>query len=210
MRRSQCEITDPRELERILNLAPIGHLATRDDQGYPYITPVNFVYLEGAVFFHSAPEGEKLDNLKRDDRVCFEADVPLAYVGVEFNRDRLPCLTHQLYHSVILRGRARVLPEGEMKTRALNALVARYESDAVFPPVTPDSPGYSGCLVVEVRPERMTGKSDLSQSRTAPGHQRVVAEGLLRRGLPGDLQAVEAMGFETAGDDQGGRRLKDQ
>ena len=209
MRRSQCEITDPGELERILNLAPVGHLATRDDRGYPYITPVNFVFLEGAIFFHSAPEGEKLNNLRRDDRVCFEADVPLAYFGVEFNRERLPCLTHQLYHSVIIRGRAWVLPEGEMKTRVLNALVARYQPGADFPPVTPDSPGYGGCLVVEVRPERMTGKSDLAQSRTPPGRQRLVAEGLLRRGLPGDLQAVEAMGFEIVEDDQGGRRLKD-
>jgi hypothetical protein len=209
MRRSQCEITDPGQMERILSLAMVGRLATKDVQGYPYITPVNFVFLEGAVFFHGAPEGEKLNNLRRDDRVCFEVDVPLAYVGVDFNRERLPCLVHQLYHSVIIRGRARVLPEGEMKTRVLNALVARHESGADFPPVTSDSPGYSGCLVVEVRPERMTGKSDLAQSRTAPGRQRVVAEGLLKRGLPGDLLAVEAMGFETAGDDNGGRRFKD-
>jgi len=208
MRRSQCEITDPGEMERILNLAPIGRLATTDALGYPYITPVNFVPLSGAVYFHCALEGEKLDNLKRDDRVCFEVDVPLAYIGSEFNPDRAPCLVHQLYHSVILRGRARVLPDGEKKTQVLNALVARYEAGMDFPRITPDSPGYSGCLVVEVRPERMTGKSDLAQSKSASGRQRAVAEGLLKRGLPGDLQAVKAMGLEMIGDAETGWRLK--
>ena len=51
MRREQCEITDPSEMMRLLNSATIGRMATIDDQGYPYITPVNFVI----VFMNTNP-----------------------------------------------------------------------------------------------------------------------------------------------------------
>jgi nitroimidazol reductase NimA-like FMN-containing flavoprotein (pyridoxamine 5'-phosphate oxidase superfamily) len=182
-------------------------MATIDSQGYPYITPVNFVLMQGNIYFHCAPKGEKLDNLAREERVCFEVDVPLAYVEVGFNEEKNPCRTHQLYHSVVIRGRARVLEDGEAKTKALNALVAKHEGGREFPPVTPDSPAFKGCRVVEITPEMVSGKSDLIQGKPEEV-RRALAESLLGRGLPGDIQAVKDMGFELAGGPDQGWSLK--
>jgi len=207
MRRKHSEITDPKGMNRILASTNIGRMATVDTEGYPYIIPLNFVFHQGCVYFHCAPEGEKLDNLTRDPRVCFEVDVPLAYLEVAFNPERNPCRTHQLYHSVIIRGLARIVPDGEVKTAALNALVAKHEGNSDFPPVTPDSLAYKACCVVEIKPERMTAKSDLSQNKTQD-QKRQVAEHLARRGLPGDLEAVRAMGFELEGSEETGWRPK--
>lgn len=208
MRRKHCEITDPKEMIRILASTNIGRLATVDSEGYPYITPLNFVFHEGCVYFHCAPEGEKLANLTRVPRVCFEVDVPLAYLEVDFNPERNPCRTHQLYHSVVIRGSARVVPDGELKTAALNALVAKHEGNRDFPAVTPDSADYKTCCVVEVRPERMTAKSDLAQNKP-PDNRRFIAERLARRGLAGDLEAVRAMGYKLERSEGGGWRLKE-
>jgi hypothetical protein len=196
MRREACEIKDAKEMVRILTSTNIGRLATVDTEGYPYITPVNFVFCEGCVYFHCARRGEKLDNLARSPRVCFEVDVPLAYLEVDFNPDRNPCRTHQLFHSVIIRGTARVVPDGELKTVVLNALVAKHEGNRDFPAVTPESTGYKGCCVVEIRPERMTGKSDIGQNKPQINYRRFIAEHLAARGLPGDLEALRAMGYE--------------
>jgi uncharacterized protein len=207
MRRKHCEITDPKEISRILASTNIGRMGTVDTEGYPYITPLNFVFHRGCVYFHCAPKGEKLDNLTRDPRVGFEVDIPLAYLEVGFNAGKNPCRTHQLYHSVIIRGLARIVPDGELKTAALNALVAKHEGNRDFPPVTPDSLDYKGCCVVEIKPERMTAKSDLSQNKPQD-QKRQVAEHLARRGLPGDLEAVRAMGFELEGSQEKGWRLK--
>ena len=66
MRRKHSEVTDPKEIERILASTNIGRLATNGQNGYPYIIPVNFVNLAGNIYFHCAPKGEKLDNLRRD------------------------------------------------------------------------------------------------------------------------------------------------
>ena len=208
MRRKHCEVTDPKEMTRILASTNIGRMATMDAEGYPYITPVNFVFHAGCVYFHCAPKGEKLDNLTRDPRVCFEVDVPLAYLEVGFNPERNPCRTHQLYHSVIIRGVARIVPDGELKTAALNALLAKHEGNRAFPAVTLDSPDNKACCVVEIKPEKMTAKSDLAQNRS-PENRRFIAEKLAKRGLPGDLEAVRAMGFELEGSEGRGWRLKE-
>jgi nitroimidazol reductase NimA-like FMN-containing flavoprotein (pyridoxamine 5'-phosphate oxidase superfamily) len=208
MRRKHCEITDSKEMARILASTNIGRLATVDSEGYPYITPVNFLFHEGCVYFHCAPEGEKLANLIRDPRVCFEADVPLAYLEVAFNPERNPCRTHQLYHCVIIRGSARVIPDGELKTTVLNTLVAKHEGNREFPAVTADSADYRACRVVEIRPERMTAKSDLAQNKPQQAQRRDLAERLAERGLPGDLEGVQAMGYELERRDGGGWRLK--
>lgn len=200
MRRSQCEIKDHREILSILEKAKIGRLASLDQEGYPYITPVNFVFHKGRVYFHCAPEGEKLQNLERDSRVCFQVDEPLAYLEVAFNPEKSPCKTHQLYRCVVIRGRARVVPDGQLKTEVLNALVAKHEGNKDFQPVTQELAPYKACKVVEITPERMTGKADLLQGK-AQELKKQVALHLLHRGLPGDLEAVRAMGFNP--DDPG-------
>ncbi|MBF0531194.1 MAG: pyridoxamine 5'-phosphate oxidase family protein, partial [Deltaproteobacteria bacterium] len=110
MRRKHSEIADTMEIERILCSATIGRLATNGSDGYPYITPVNFLSYQGNVYFHSAPAGEKLDNLTRDPRVCFEVDIPLAYLDTGLDPDRRVSRLHQLYHCIIIRGEAHVVP----------------------------------------------------------------------------------------------------
>jgi uncharacterized protein len=208
VRRKHCEIKDPHEIIRILASTNIGRMATVDAEGYPYITPINFVFHEGCVYFHCAPKGEKLDNLTRDPRVCFEVDVPLAYLPVDFNPDRRPCRAHQLFQSVVIRGTARVIPDGAMKTTVLNALVAKHEGNWDFPAVTSDTGGYKTCRVIEIRPERTTAKSDLALEAPQRDYRRYIAEHLVERGLPGDLEAVRAMGYEVELMEQGVPRIK--
>lgn len=194
MRRVHNEVTDKQEMARILNSTNIGRMGTIDSQGYPYITPVNFVYYQDRIYFHCALKGEKLDNIARCSKVCFEADVPLAYLEVSFNEQRSPCGTHQLYHCVIVRGTAVIVQDVPLKAAALNALVAKHEGHSNFPPVTPETPEFKACHLVEITPEIMTAKSDLIQNR-AEDRRRHMAESLNKRGLPGDLLAVKALGY---------------
>ena len=193
MRRKPCEIKDSETMKRILSSVPIGRLATNGADGYPYITPVNYLFYKERVYFHSAPKGEKLDNIARDPRVCFEVDVPLAYLGVDFNPEKNPCRANQLYHCIIIRGTARIIPESELKTAVLNALVRKHEGHTTFAPITPASPAYKACRVVEIEPEQMTAKSDLAQAKPQQDYRQFIRDQLEKRGLPGDRQAVRAM-----------------
>jgi len=192
MRRKHSEISDPREIQRILSSTNIGRLATNGGDGYPYITPVNFVSFEGNIYFHCAPKGEKLDNITRDPRVCFEVDVPLACLDTSLNPNSPICHLHQFYHCVIIRGTGFVVRNAALKAAALNALVAKHENTANFKPVTKEMPGYKACEVIQVKPISVTGKSDLAQNRSEED-RRAVAEYLSKRDRSGDRETVKAL-----------------
>jgi nitroimidazol reductase NimA-like FMN-containing flavoprotein (pyridoxamine 5'-phosphate oxidase superfamily) len=66
---------------------------------------VSYVFQDGRIYFHSAPQGEKIANLIHNPRVGFEVDIPLAYLGFDFNPEKNPCRAHQLYRSVVIRGK---------------------------------------------------------------------------------------------------------
>ena len=194
MRRKHSEVKDPKEIERILSLTNVGRLATAGRDGFPYITPLNFASMEGKIYFHCAPKGEKLDNLRRDPRVCFEVDIPLAYLDIAMDPSRPICQLHQYYHCVIMRGTASIVENSARKVAALNALVEKHENTEDFPPVTADMSATKACVVVEVQPVSVTAKSDLGQN-VPQENRKAIAQYLFKRNQPGDREAVVAMGY---------------
>lgn len=195
MRRNHSEVTDRQEILRILNATTIGRLGTNGADGYPYVTPISFVFLNECIYFHCATAGEKLDNIERDPRVCIEVDIPLAYYEASFDHERRACKLHQFYHCVIIRGHASIVPNGPLKTAALNALVVKHEGAGTCLPVTEDSPTYRSCHVVSITPSSITAKSDLGQNRTHE-ERLALAHSLKCRSAPMDLETVRAMGFD--------------
>ena len=195
MRRKHSEVSDTKEIERILALTNIGRLATSGQDGYPYITPLNFVSMKGNIYFHCAPKGEKLDNLRRDPRVCFEVDLPLSYIDIGLDPGRPICHLHQYYHCVIIRGSAAVVEDSTLKVTALNALIAKHENTEAFTPVTADMPACKACEVIEVKPVSVTAKSDLGQN-VPEENRKAIAQYLFNRNQPGDREAVVDMGYD--------------
>jgi hypothetical protein len=190
MRRKQSEITDKSAIEAILQRARIGRLATLGADGYPYITPVNYVYWQESVYFHCALVGEKLDNIRRHGKVCFEVDIPLAYLDTGFDKDMPACDVGQFYQCVVIRGRAETIDGIAEKVAALNAIMASHEGVAQFTGITAETPAAARCAVVAIRIESMTGKANLAQKKSAADKEKIRAY-LKGRGLPGDAEAAE-------------------
>ena len=106
-------------------------VATCDAAGQPYITPLNYVFHRGNIYFHSAPKGHKLDNIAVNSRVCFEVsqtDKPV------FAEKACACSTR--YTSVVVFGRARVVTDDGEKVDALNALTEKIAAGRQFVPAT--------------------------------------------------------------------------
>lgn len=192
MRRKQCQVTDVEKIEVLLGRARVGRLATIGEDGFPYITPVNFVWWNDSIYFHSAREGEKIDNIRRNNRVCFEIDIPLSYLDVGYDENRPTCRVHQFYHCVIIRGRAQFVEDIEEKAASLNALVGAHENGGPFTPVTADTREVGLCSVIAVRVESLSAKSDLGQKMKTEERLQL-ARYLKKRGFDGDIEAARLM-----------------
>lgn len=158
MRKANKEIISPAVIASLLCRVQVGHLGTVGPDGYPMVKPLNFVYADGNIYFHSALEGEKIDHIRRDNRVCFEADLPIAYVkGTAAD----PCRAEYLYQSVIIKGTAHIVKDRAEKITALRHLMEKYQPEG----------GYGDFLelklqitaVVRIDIEEMVGKEDLGK-----------------------------------------------
>ncbi len=159
MRVAGKEIKDIGIIVDLLNSAHVGRLGTVGKEGYPVIKPLNFVYYGNAVYFHGASQGEKIDDIERDPRVCFEVDQPIAYA----RRAGDPCGTDYLYRSVIIAGRAALVADEEEKVRALGMLMKKYEplrAQEKFP-----ENKVAITAVVRIDIESITGKEDIGSGK---------------------------------------------
>ena len=70
MRRFKQQLT--REAcEQLLHSQKRGVLAVLGDGGYPYAVPLNYVYENNCLYFHSALQGHKLDAIRACDKGSF-------------------------------------------------------------------------------------------------------------------------------------------
>ncbi len=84
MRRSDKMLTSEEMLD-IMNTAEYGILSTVGEDGYPYGVPVNYIYLDGNIYFHSALTGHKLDNIAFSDKVSFCVVKDVELIPDDFN-----------------------------------------------------------------------------------------------------------------------------
>ena len=148
MRRKEKEITDLKEIEKILQESTVCRLAMVDEDK-PYMVPLNFGYRDGYLFFHSAKEGRKIDVIQKNPNVCFEVDQL-----IKFKKAKTACDWGVEYKSVIGSGRAQLLDKLDEKIAALNVIMSHY-SDRTFD--YPDE-ALEKTLVIKVQIECMTGK----------------------------------------------------
>ena len=148
MRRADREIRDRKAIEDILERATVCRLGLCH-RGVPYVVPLSFGYEDDRLYFHSAPEGRKIEIIKENHNVCFEVDVDQQIIESD-----TACSWTVRYRSVIGFGKAQLLEDLAEKRKALDVILAHYSDKAHE---------YSeGALekvaVIRVNIETMTGK----------------------------------------------------
>jgi len=111
--------TTMEEAQALLTVSEHGILSTVDTEGQPYGVPLNYVYLNGAIYFHCALPGHKIDNIENNPRVSF------CVVG---NIKVLPADFSTNYVSTVVFGVASEV-EGEERYNCLMGLLEKYSPD---------------------------------------------------------------------------------
>lgn len=157
MRGGKKEIREREAVDGLLSTCHVGRLGTIGKGGFPMVKPLNFVYLDGKIYVHSARVGEKIDDIGRDDRVCFEVDVPIALKKSTGS----PCRTSYLYESVIVRGHARLVEDREERLLALARLMEKYQPEGGYGPFPEEKLVLTAVIRIDII--TVTGKRDLGE-----------------------------------------------
>ncbi|SDO68446.1 pyridoxamine 5'-phosphate oxidase family protein [Desulforhopalus singaporensis] len=118
LRRNDKQTTLDQAVE-LLSDAEYGTLSTVDGDGQPYGVPLNYVYRDGAIYFHCALNGHKLDNIGGNPKVSFCVVGDVEVLPAEFSTS---------YQSVIAFGVASEVV-GNERYQALEWLLEKYSSD---------------------------------------------------------------------------------
>lgn len=118
MQKHNQQITDKKIIEEILSHSQICRIAMIDDMK-PYLLPFNYGYRDHCIYIHSAPEGKKIDVLKKNNNVCFEIEQK-----AEIVKDTIPCKWATIYRSVVGYGKVDIITNYEQKKKALDIILA--------------------------------------------------------------------------------------
>lgn len=148
---NQKLIQDPQQIKAILSKAKFIHIALSDSET-PYIVPMSFGYLDNAIYLHSSREGKKIEILKKNPRVCFEAATETELITADD-----PCKYNVCYRSVIGHGQAKFLEDYNEKVRGLTVLSEHYGNKGPF---EYEEWKVNRMCVIKIEIEKMTGKEN--------------------------------------------------
>jgi nitroimidazol reductase NimA-like FMN-containing flavoprotein (pyridoxamine 5'-phosphate oxidase superfamily) len=151
-RHKERMIEDRKEIDEILENTQVGRLAASMDNR-PYVVPVNFVYHERKIYFHSGTEGQMISYLKANRQVCFEVDESELVPNVD------PCEFTFRYRSVIAFGRVRFIEGIEEKHAVLALFVQKYDKGKVAAYPIPEGK-LADVAMGEITLEKVTGKKN--------------------------------------------------
>lgn len=193
------QIKSYEKAKEFLHQEHVGRMSTIDENGYPQIIPMNFVFLNDAVYMHSHPKGEKIENFKRNEKVGFEVDRELEFLPSYFEDPANASLADTLYISIVIKGNASLVTNREEKTLALNGLMEKYQPEGGYDPITPNMRVLGGVAVIKIIPKLFQGKYKIGQHLSS-GDRIDLAKKILKRNSPSAISTLKIMGFEITGD----------
>ena len=149
LRRSNQQMT-LKECEELLNKGTEGVLALCGDGGYPYALPINYIYKDGAVYFHCGKMGHKIDAIRNNPKASF------CVIG---GKEVIPDKYTTKYSSVIVFGKMTELYEGEEFFSAIHDFTYKFVPNGTAQDYQNElSKDIKGLCILKLTPEHISGK----------------------------------------------------
>jgi nitroimidazol reductase NimA-like FMN-containing flavoprotein (pyridoxamine 5'-phosphate oxidase superfamily) len=205
----KLEIKSLSNMITFLNEEKVGRVASIDVQGYPQIIPMNFVYVKndsvdiqtgntniGAIYMHSHPFGEKIENIKRNSKVGFEVDSYVCFLPSYYFHPTDASQADTLYVSVVIKGYASIVQDSIEKAMALNALMKKYQKEGGYESLTSNMGSVREVTVLKIVPDQIRGKYKIGQ-HWIPRYRLKMARNIVQReGENNATRILKIMGIE--------------
>ncbi len=191
----RLEIKSQQKIVEFLNKEQTGRICSIDENGYPQIIPMNFVWTNNSIYLHSHTRGEKLENIKRNPKVGFEVDRSLEFLPSYFEDPQDASLADTLYISVVIKGDGIIVNEKKEKTLALNALIKKYQPEGKYEPINEHMEVLDEVAIIKITPKTMRGKYKIGQNLSKE-NRIILAKQILERNSKTAKETLEIMGFK--------------
>ena len=196
----RLEIKSEEKIAQFLNEEHVGRIASLDQDGFPQIIPMNFAFVNGAIYMHSHTRGEKLDNIRANPKVGFEVDRELEFLPSYFSSPNDASQADTLYISVVIKGDGVIINDRNEKTLALNALMEKYQPEGKYERLTPEMHVIDEVAIIKVIPKTMRGKYKIGQHMDKTIRAEI-AKKILEKNSPTARQTIQTMGFDIIEND---------
>lgn len=144
-------VEELQHIESLIRSCPLCYVGMADEQGVPYVLPMNFGYEEEVIYLHSAQEGRSISILEKNPQVCitFCTEPRLVWQDKE-----VACSYRMRAESVICHGNVSFEEEYDEKVKALDIIMQQY-SDRVF---SYSAPAVKNVKIWKVPIDKVTAK----------------------------------------------------
>lgn len=195
----RLEIKSKEKIIEFLNQQETGRVSSIDKDGFPQIIPMNFVYANDAIYMHSHPRGEKLENISKNPKVGFEVDQSLEFLPSYFTSPTDASQADTLYISVVIKGKASLVSDPKEKTMALNDLMKKYQPEGGYEKLTSDMEVVEEVAIIKVVPVTIRGKYKIGQHWDKKTRLDI-AKKILERDSPTAQNTIKMMGVTKTKD----------
>lgn len=208
---NRFQIKSEHRIIDFLNSQPVGRICSIDINGFPQVIPMNFVFVNAqheikmnkhstptnsdAIYMHSHPFGEKIENIKRNSKVGFEVDQHVCFLPSYYFHPTDASQADTLYISVVIKGNAFMIDNPIEKAFALNMLMRKYQIEGIYESLNQSMRSVRAVSVIKVVPQEIRGKYKIGQHWT-PSYRLKMAEKIIRReGIVNSSQILNIMGL---------------
>ncbi|MBY9079746.1 pyridoxamine 5'-phosphate oxidase family protein [Paenibacillus sp. HN-1] len=179
-------LKDQDQIGEFLSGSRVGVVGIAGDK-YPYAVPVNYVWHDGAVYFHGMGSGKKLSLLKDNPDVSFTVFRENGTIS-----DPVPCKADTSYKSVMIFGRAEKVEDVGEATGVLQAILDKFTpgfykraiSETMVEKYRSAMDG-NAVAVVKITPVHITAKANDAVPDFPAGHGHPGHPGAGHPGHPG-------------------------
>ncbi len=191
----KLEIKSFEKIKEFLEFEHVGRIASIDENGYPQIIPMNFAFVDNTIYMHSFPRGEKLENIKRNQKVGFEVDRELEFLPSYFSHPTNASQADTLYISVVIKGKAVFVDDDEEKALGLNAMMEKYQPEGHYDPIQNNDIVLDEVAVIKIIPESIKGKYKIGQHMNSDS-RTILAQKIFEKNSNTAMNTLKIMGFE--------------
>ncbi len=138
-------------IDKIIRKNTICYVGLIDQEGMPYVIPMNFGYEGDTLYLHSGPDGTSVRSLRENPNVCitFSEGHELIHQNEE-----VACSYRMKSSSVICRGKVVFENDFDEKVKCLNIIMKQY-SDREF---KYSDPAVKNVLIWKVEIDQVSSK----------------------------------------------------